>query len=463
MRQSLMALSLRRVGTLGMVCLYLTFHTSGVFARTQSREPFVTLQSRAGEPYQLIKDGKIVDAGLTDKNGVITTSAHHVGQQEDWLIRTVSQDFGLHFSGKSSTPEIVKIKYYTDLGDGINQESSSGDSPDNKFVYFILFGKDGTFPHEPYQILYKGKVVDSGKTNERGRGFTRKLSTSDLIHSFSVRLCSGATFSVRKVDESQKKYSMSNYFDVSAASKTDLDSSMKAQCQNSELRRYSLVTAQFNHGNPFLDTGVGYGQTPDEQAAVEAAKEKADAALAEAEKQAYAQGKTQFSAKEDIAPQGRCPDDLVGTFGIPASQPTDDVMNVAHGYFFSDKTLAGDAAFKIYKSGSDYYKQGMKSGTVSKITISEGKAAQSGIIDFVMWENPYCYIDTGDGRIIYRVDFSHVSDKVLNTFLQYLSAQWGVQPSVSDLKNIHYFFGYNISEPGVGGGSLLIPLQRMAR
>lgn len=141
-------------------------------------------------------------------------------------------------------------------------------------------------------------------------------------------------------------------------------------------------------------------------------------------------------------------------------------MDIAHEFYFSNKTLAGDAAFKLYSESGVFYRKGMKSGSVSKIVITKGNSSDRGIIDSLMEGKPYCYANIGsdgDSSYVYLMDYTQMSPNNFEELRQYLGRIWGLTPSEDDLRNIHYLYGRTISEPGIGGASFLIPLQRMAQ
>lgn len=141
-------------------------------------------------------------------------------------------------------------------------------------------------------------------------------------------------------------------------------------------------------------------------------------------------------------------------------------MNIAHELYFSNETLAGDAAFKLYSESGVFYRKGMKSGSVSKITITKGNNNKRGIISALMEGKPYCYANIGsdgDNSYVYRMDYTQMSPNSFEELRQYLGRIWGLTPSEDDLRNIHYLYGRTISEPCIGGASFLIPLQRMQK
>lgn len=164
----------------------------------------------------------------------------------------------------------------------------------------------------------------------------------------------------------------------------------------------------------------------------------------------------------EVIPAWACTDDLMGTFGIPKNIPSQDIITLAHEVFFSKETGAGDKAFRIYKDGSHYFKEGLRSGTVTPINIYSDKEMSKTAVDYYWDETPRCVADVGDGVYLYRVDFSDLSKDKSIKLKEFLSRLWGVTLLDADLRRIHYFFTINISEIGAGGITVMIPLQRIS-
>lgn len=251
--------------------------------------------------------------------------------------------------------------------------------------------------------------------------------------------------------------------------KIRLTNEMKQQCQAKKSWQLTSSTSasSFNEGKPFMSIGIVPYKSGEQRSQIIAAEHEAERIAVEnsqkLKKQNYLSGNKRFSGSAGIAPTGVCPDDLIGTFGIPDNLPDSRIMDIAHELYFSKQTLAGDAAFKLYSESGIFYRQGMKSGSVNQLKIAEGDSEERGLISYLMDGKAYCYADFGDNSFVYRMDYNQMSPDNFEELSQYLGRIWGVTPSEDDLKKVHYLYGRTISEPGIGGAAYLIPLQRMKK
>ncbi|HHR6037749.1 TPA: hypothetical protein ACS70C_002134 [Providencia alcalifaciens] len=437
--------------------------------------PFLLVSIDRSEniPYQLMKNGHIIESGKTDYKGQIFTNSHDDNKSESWLIRTSTGVYGAYLPNKSKQGELYAFyspHTYLDMEEVDNPPSK------NNYVAFTFFGKNSShYESEPYWIYQDKKLIDSGVTaHENNGGVSEILTVPTVINSFKILTCSNTVFSVERKNKSESLYALTNYFDITYdnSGEIKLTESMKQQCQLKKSWQFNMTStnSEYNQNKPFLSIGIVPYKSGEQRTQIIEAKYEAERISAEKHKnlkeQNYLSGNKRFSGKGGITPTGECPADLTGIFGIPANLPESHIMDIAHEFYFSNKTLAGDAAFKLYSESGVFYRKGMKSGSVSKIVITKGNSSDRGIIDSLMEGKPYCYANIGsdgDNSYVYLMDYTQMSPNSFEELRQYLGRIWGLTPSEDDLKNIHYLYGRTISEPGIGGASFLIPLQRMAQ
>lgn len=469
-KTKLFKLLLKPIGILSLALL-------SVFS-SQAKEkdtPFLLVSIDRSEniPYQLMKNGHIIESGKTDYKGRIFTKSHDNNKSESWLIRTSTGVYGAYLPNKSEQGELYAFyspHTYFDMEEVDNPPSK------NNYVAFTFFGKNSShYESEPYWIYQNNKLIDTGVTaHENNGGVSEILTVPTVINTFKILTCSNTVFSVERKNESESLYALTNYFDITYdnSGKIKLTEAMKQQCQLKKSWQFNMAStsSEYNQNKPFLSIGIVPYKSEEQRTQIIDAKYEAERISAKKhqnlKEQNYLSGNKRFSGNGGIMPTGECPADLIGIFGIPANLPESHIIDIAHELYFSDETLAGDAAFKLYSESGIFYRKGMKSGSVSEITITKGNNDERGIISALMEGKPYCYANIGsdgDNSYVYLMDYSQMSPNSFEKLRQYLGRIWGGTPSEEDLRNIHYLYGRTISEPGIGGASFLIPLQRMEK
>lgn len=196
--------------------------------------PFLLVSIDRSEniPYQLMKNGHIIESGKTDYKGQIFTNSHDDNKSESWLIRTSTGVYGAYLPNKSKQGELYAFyspHTYLDMEEVDNPPSK------NNYVAFTFFGKNSShYESEPYWIYQDKKLIDSGVTaHENNGGVSEILTVPTVINSFKILTCSNTVFSVERKNKSESLYALTNYFDITYdnSGEIKLTESMKQQCQ----------------------------------------------------------------------------------------------------------------------------------------------------------------------------------------------------------------------------------------
>lgn len=193
--------------------------------------PFLLVSIDRSEniPYQLMKNGHIIESGMTDYKGQIFTNSHDNDKNESWLIRTSTGVYGAYLPNVGKKGELYSPHTYFDIEEVNNPPSK------NNYVAFTFFGKNAShYESEPYWIFQNNKLIDSGVTaHENNGGVSEILTVPTVINAFKILTCSNTVFSVERKDKSQSLYALTNYFDITYdnSGKIKLTEAMKQQCQ----------------------------------------------------------------------------------------------------------------------------------------------------------------------------------------------------------------------------------------
>lgn len=186
----------------------------------------------------------------------------------------------------------------------------------------------------------------------------------------------------------------------------------------------------------------------------------------------YQQGKTRFAPANDVAPVGKCPDDLLGTFAVPANLPDPDIGELAEemlgrGY------QAGQPALTITRKGNAYRAVNLANDNTQPATISRSKAnakLPQPIACTVHMKNSLVPVKA-DLKLVsvdlVSMDYSKLNEAEMQQFAELVSWAWDVKPTLDDLRNVHYFFVYTFDASSVFGGlnrvPYYMPMQKLSK
>jgi hypothetical protein len=404
-------------------------------------------------PYSLTRNGQNAGRGKTNAKGEVLTTLHQSSMQEDWIVRfTLREDgteevFGIRVMADGTSKQVLDERADNDRGYEPpyvhNRSSCDGrqNCLDKSYLWFGSLGRG--LSKEPYAVFSQNKLIASGNADDDGYIFV-KTAGVDLSRSMQLLFCDQRPFdvSVRSIQGSE--FEIRNGDAVTDEAK----SIMAGLCVGYHAHPFNDI-ADFNQRRPVLHAGIGYGELQADLIAKNEARDEAEHAREKAEADAYKSGKTHLY-QGGLPSKGRCPEDMLGTFGVGANLASQSIASMAK-QFLNPSYELGKPAFRISRQGDKYVWTGLVSGLVKDVEITSSE------------EGFGCTIKLDDSNQMVMFDYSHATDDQMKEFAQsFRPPNLPFTPAVDDLRKVPYFFVWSFNMTGVTGGDLFLPLVRMS-
>ncbi|MFL9483035.1 hypothetical protein ACI6Q2_09690 [Chitinophagaceae bacterium LWZ2-11] len=389
---------------------------------------------RSDEPYSLFRNGKPAGGGITNSKGQILTALHKPGVREDWVIRFVTNEVGVLINSDGATKTISLYNHTSNWEqhiEGRHDYYMDSNKLKQPYYWFELYNYAGNnWSNKPYTIIYNNKVLVTDSTNDRGFIFFRTDSIKENTP-FQLRICGGAVFNITMLSMEKENFLIEN------------DPVEKISC--SDAASFTFNDKAFNFGRPLLHAGIGYGKMWSEELAEREAENRAAEERKEKKIADYKSGKIQLSSPVDIVPEQKLPDDLLGTFGVPANSP-----------LFSDTITSKDILlYTIFKTGNDYFCKNLETGDTTQVEFN--LQPRSGSLEIASAKLD----DAKTTLVCYNFQSTQATDEIMQSFAEGLEkyGDLGLVPTIEDLRKTHYYI------IGTAGniGAYFIPVIRISK
>ena len=425
---------------------------------------------RSNEPYSLLRNGIPAGKGVTNTNGQVYTRQHQPGTREDWVVKFINEEYGVRISGDNHREVFLLYTSAKQNGQHIyNRDyfslSSHADALQRPYYWFELYSADKEWTGQYYEISSDGNLLSKGSTGSDGFIFLRTTAIKEN-HPFQLRVC-GTVFIITLLPGKQDEFSIRYAGTEIINTQTTADSSCNTVS----------ATNAFNLGRPLLHAGIGYGKIWLEELAERAKEDSMEKQSKAREIEDYRNGLTRLSSDAEIAPKGKFPDDILGTFGVHAHPATAQITSLCKELLHPDYQ-PGHPAFRIFKKDSSYYWKGLITGQERKIDLemipmmtdttnlqerdTAGKIA-AGSYDSTRYYSINAVCNESVQVVCFNYNYKEWTDDRLREFAAGCQRPIGLIPSIEDLRKTHYFLIYIISSIGTYSAVFMIPLVRMAQ
>ncbi len=426
---------------------------------------------RSDEPYSLLRNGVPAGKGITNAKGTVYTLQHKPGVQEDWVVKFINEEYGVRIS--SDNHHKIFLLYTSAWQNDqhiYNRDyfilSPHADALQQPYYWFELYSADKEWNNQYYEISSNGKPLSKGRTGNDGFIFLRTAAIKEK-QVFQLRVCS-TVFIINLLPGKKDAFSI-RYADSTGLfnTQTAADSSCNTVSP----------TKAFNQGRPLLHAGIGYGKIWLEELAERAKEDSMEKQSKAREIEDYRNGLTRLSSDAEIAPKGKFPDDILGTFGVHAHPATAQITSLCKELLHPDYQ-PGQPAFRIFKKDSSYYWKGLITGQERKIELemipmmtdttnlqerdTAGKIA-AGSYDSTRYYSINAVCNESVQVVCFNYNYKEWTDDRLREFAAGCQRPIGLIPSIEDLRKTHYFLIYIISSIGTYSAVFMIPLVRMAQ